>query len=415
MKKIFLILFLFTVSVSSSFAQWTVETVPNPIFNSEFVSNPDGVLSSEAVVRLNDMLRTAMDSGYVEAAVVVLNSVGDIPTKDFATSLFNEWGIGNAQTDNGLLILLVMDQRTVSFETGYGIEEILTDAECYSIQQKYMVTEFKNDNYDGGIINGVAAALQEINTNGISSDLPNSTSNDYEDIDESAGHQLKILMNSPVFVIYIVIDLVLFLLFLILFLTSFTLKDRYKRYQTLRLFSLILFAIIFPLPFVFVFIFVRMLLDRWRNTTRISPSGKEMRKLNEVEDDNYLKKGQVTEEKIRSIDYDVWITDDTDEILILAYKRWFSGYSKCPKCKYKTFYLEYDRVITAATYSSSGTGEKKHSCKNCSHSVTRTYVIPKKQKTSSTSSSYGSSGGGSYSSSSWGGGSSGGGGASSSW
>ena len=217
------------------------------------------------------------------------------------------------------------------------------------------------------------------------------------------------------------------MLFIILLIISYTKKDRYKRYQILRFFSNPILPIVFPFPHLFSFIFVKIAINHWRNAIRISPTGKEMHRLSEEKDDEYLKKGQVTEEQVKSIDYDVWITDDHEETLVLAYQRWFSKYKKCPECKYKTYYLAYRRTITAATYDHSGKGEKKYSCKNCGHSVISTYIIPQKTRSSTASSSYRSSGGGSQSYSSWsssssssysrsrGGGSSGGGGASSSW
>ena len=79
-------------------------------------------------------------------------------------------------------------------------------------------------------------------------------------------------------------------------------------------------------------------MDRWRNTIRVSKkNGMLMHKLNEDEDNEFLSKGQVTEEQVKSIDYDVWVTDDQSDILILAYKRWFTKYRKCTSCKAKTY------------------------------------------------------------------------------
>ena len=162
-------------------------------------------------------------------------------------------------------------------------------------------------------------------------------------------------------------------------------------------------------------------MERWRNTVRFSTnSGEQMHRLGESEEDKYLKKGQIAEEKVKSIDYDVWITTNGKEVLILAYKRWFTKNRKCPSCKYKTYYKEYNRTITSPTYTSSGMGEKKYKCENCGHSKVTRYTIPRLQRSSSSGGSSGgsySSGGGSYSSggSSYGGGSSGGGGAGSSW
>ena len=160
-------------------------------------------------------------------------------------------------------------------------------------------------------------------------------------------------------------------------------------------------------------------MKRWRNTTRFSTrTGEEMHKLDDHGEDKHLNKGQLTEEKVKSIDYDVWVTFSGSEILILKYKKWFSKYNKCPKCSYKTYFKLYDKTITPATYDSSGTGERCYKCENCGHSKTERYTIPRKTRSSSSGSS---GGGGGYSSSyssggsSYGGGSSRGGGSGSRW
>ncbi|MBA4054632.1 MAG: hypothetical protein C0490_07970, partial [Marivirga sp.] len=56
---------------------------------------------------------------------------------------------------NGLLVLLVKDQRTVRFHTGYGLEGTLPDITCKRIQRDYMVPEFKNGNYNAGVLAGL--------------------------------------------------------------------------------------------------------------------------------------------------------------------------------------------------------------------------------------------------------------------
>ncbi|MCB9188787.1 MAG: TPM domain-containing protein [Flavobacteriales bacterium] len=209
---------------------------------------------------------------------------------------------------------------------------------------------------------------------------------------------------------------ILFAFFLITYLSTLAINDPYQKYQTLRTFKLDVFAYIFPFPMYVVDMVVENLLENWRNQVRFSKkTGLEMHKLDEEKDNKYLEKGQITEEKVKSVDYDVWVSGEPDDILILKYTAWFTKYSSCDKCHYKTWYLEYDRTISAATYSSSGTGERKKSCAHCSHQTVTRYTIPKLTPPSSSS----SSSGGGYSSSSgggsWGGGSSGGGGSSSSW
>lgn len=203
-----------------------------------------------------------------------------------------------------------------------------------------------------------------------------------------------------------------FALFVIFYCFTFLVKDPYRKYHIVQFLKLSIFRIVFPIPMIYVRAFILKKLDDWRNAVRFSlKTGLEMYKLDESADNKYLKSGQVTEEKIKSVDYDVWVSGEPDDLLILKYSNWFSGYSNCEKCRFETWYQVYDKTLSAATYSSSGTGERQHACHHCQHRVTARYTIPKLQKSSSSSGGSSSSSGGG----SWGGGRSGGGGSSSSW
>lgn len=99
----------------------------------DHVSNPDGIITPDDASRINQLLNVVEDSLGIEVAVVAVNSIGDQDARMFATDLFKHWGLGQKSKDNGLLIQLVTEpsQRSVVFETGYGIEGVLPDAICY--------------------------------------------------------------------------------------------------------------------------------------------------------------------------------------------------------------------------------------------------------------------------------------------
>lgn len=142
-------------------ADYTVSTVPNVrlMDGDNYVSNPDGILSPVEVDRINRILKGLEDSHSIEVAVVAVHSIGYNDSREFATELFNHWGVGKKEDDNGLLILLVTEpvQRSVVFETGYGLEGILTDAVCYRLQQDYMIPDMKEERYSEGMLKGVEA------------------------------------------------------------------------------------------------------------------------------------------------------------------------------------------------------------------------------------------------------------------
>ena len=131
MKRTCLIMLLMCLSLSvMAQREWTVKTVPNTRLHSNdiHVSDPDGFLSDSAEMRINTALCAIRDKADV--FLVTLASIGDAEPKPFATELINYWGIGDAETNNGVLLLFIEDQHALETETGYGAEETLTDAKC---------------------------------------------------------------------------------------------------------------------------------------------------------------------------------------------------------------------------------------------------------------------------------------------
>ena len=138
---------------------YKVTDVPNPRneSSSNWVSNPNQILDESYVWEINNMLSQLEDSLSIEVTVVALPSIGEDIPAEFAHKLFEHWGIGKKADDNGLLILLVLDQRKVTFATGYGLEGVLPDALCFRIQQNEMVPWFRKNDFDRGITEGVRA------------------------------------------------------------------------------------------------------------------------------------------------------------------------------------------------------------------------------------------------------------------
>ncbi|MDH6341563.1 uncharacterized protein M2480_000980 [Parabacteroides sp. PFB2-12] len=178
---------------------YTVKTVPNTKLTdrNSYVSNPDGILSATDVQAINRVLRQLEDSLGVEVAVVALESIGENDARRFATDLFREWGIGKKGKDNGLLIQLITEpsQRSVVFETGYGLEGVLPDAICKRIQQQYMMDDLRAGEYSAGILNGVMTVRDYL----LASDLERSEMVGY-DADEWAD---KVMTYFAIFSIFV--------------------------------------------------------------------------------------------------------------------------------------------------------------------------------------------------------------------
>lgn len=140
----------------------SVDDVPNVRLTDvrRYVSDPTSILSPAATDTINAILGRLEKTTGIETAVVMLPSIGENDIFDFSTSLFRKWGIGKKKSDNGLLILFVMDQHKVRFSTGYGIEGTMTDAMSKRIQMQYMVPAFKQSDWNKGMVDGVRATAK---------------------------------------------------------------------------------------------------------------------------------------------------------------------------------------------------------------------------------------------------------------
>lgn len=122
-----------------------------------YVCNPDGILSQEAVNRIDAIFRTIEDSTGIQTLVAVVTDIDPDDCFEFAHQVGETVGVGRSSSDNGLVILLSTGERCIQFATGYGIESVLPDALCKRVQERYMNRYFADDNWDEGMVAGVQA------------------------------------------------------------------------------------------------------------------------------------------------------------------------------------------------------------------------------------------------------------------
>lgn len=127
-----------------------------------YTCNPAGILSTAACDSIDRMLYALEQQTGIETVVAVVPSIGQEECFDFSHRLLNEWGVGKKEKNNGLVILLVTDQRCIQFYTGYGLEGDLPDAICKRIQTKYMIPYLKDANWDAGMVTGIRAVCARL-------------------------------------------------------------------------------------------------------------------------------------------------------------------------------------------------------------------------------------------------------------
>lgn len=138
-----------------------VVEVPNPRKTGGWVTDMTNILSDSTEAELNRLISDLEVQNGTEIAVVTVPETTPASTpKGFATTLFNYWGIGKQEQDNGVLFLISKGDRRVEIETGYGIERILPNAQVSSIIEQQITPQFKEGNFDKGTLAGTLSLLK---------------------------------------------------------------------------------------------------------------------------------------------------------------------------------------------------------------------------------------------------------------
>src|SRR4030095_7151607 len=82
--------------------------------------------------------------------------------QEFGLELFNEWGVGKDEKNNGIVIVFSKKLRMIRIEVGEGLTTKLTDEEAKAIIDNLIIPEFKKTNYFDGILRGLLAIIKEI-------------------------------------------------------------------------------------------------------------------------------------------------------------------------------------------------------------------------------------------------------------
>lgn len=142
---------------------------PWPQPDAGYVTDRAGVLSSSEEERIEQWLIRVEEESQVEIIVVTIHSITDFPgtrndsIETFATGLFNRWGIGNQPRNDGILLLVAVEDRRVRIELGAGYAS-LRDGDAREIVQNVILPQFRKNDYAGGITEGVRAIIEEFTT-----------------------------------------------------------------------------------------------------------------------------------------------------------------------------------------------------------------------------------------------------------
>ncbi len=157
-KKLFTAALIF---VATCFSPARASTPEPPAMPRDYVVDLAGVIREDVQERLNAYLKELEQKTTAQVLVLTVKSLDGQSIEEFAFNTKEKWKLGQKGKDNGVLIVVAVQDRKYRLEIGYGLESILPDSLVGSIGREYLVPYFRKGDYNTGIY---AATLAVANT-----------------------------------------------------------------------------------------------------------------------------------------------------------------------------------------------------------------------------------------------------------
>lgn len=157
-QKVSLLIALFWISFG-----WGQFSIPEKPKKQTSVYDYVNLLSGSQSKALEQKLIRYSDSTSTQIVVAIIKSTEGENINFLGAQWGQKWGIGQADKDNGILILLARNDRRIAINTGYGVEGSLTDFMSKRIIESVIIPEFKKGDYYGGLNKGSDAIFQVLN------------------------------------------------------------------------------------------------------------------------------------------------------------------------------------------------------------------------------------------------------------
>ena len=133
-----------------------------PTLNTPVIDQAN-VLSSTEKAKLENQIKKLYEQGKAQIGIVIVPTTGQESIFDFAMRLANQWKLGSAKQDNGLLIAVAVNDHRLHIATGYGLEGVIPDIIASRIIRNQITPYFKENQFGQGLISGVTEIERIVN------------------------------------------------------------------------------------------------------------------------------------------------------------------------------------------------------------------------------------------------------------
>ncbi len=154
MKKLFFAMLVLLSQGAFAQVEKAIPKVPNP---PRLVNDFTNTLTQMQIQALEDKLVRYDDTTSNQIVVAIVDNLGGYADYEYARTLGKEWGVGNKEFNNGVVLLVAVGERKVFIAPGYGLEGALPDLLCKQIVESEILPNFRGNDYFAGIDRGTTA------------------------------------------------------------------------------------------------------------------------------------------------------------------------------------------------------------------------------------------------------------------
>ena len=157
--SLFFLLLIFIAAAFPALAQADEGDIPPRPKPPRLVNDFANLLRDSERRALEQKLVNYNDSTSTQIAVVTIKSLGPYDIADYAYRIGETWGIGGKGKNNGILILIALNERRMNISTGYGMEHVVPDAIAKRIIERTLKPAFQQGNYYQGLDNATSLII----------------------------------------------------------------------------------------------------------------------------------------------------------------------------------------------------------------------------------------------------------------
>lgn len=135
--------------------------IPDPV-GDIYVQDFANVLSENEEIQLKNIGRSIDDQTTSQIAVLTVDSIGESSIEEYSVEAYRKFGLGTEEKDNGVLLVIAMQEKKIRIEVGYGLEGTIPDGKSGRILDEYAIPHLQNDQPNLAVMNTYQALANEV-------------------------------------------------------------------------------------------------------------------------------------------------------------------------------------------------------------------------------------------------------------